>query len=100
MKQELSLVYKLLRYLNSPLLGLRNEVRGIIHAITLIGEKEFRRWVSIVAIVSMAGDKSPELIRTALTRAYFCEEISEAVHMAAQKADLFLLGLLSIRTPS
>jgi len=96
LKQEPSLVYKLLRYLNSPLLGLRNEVRSISHAITLIGEKEFRRWVSIVAIVSMAGDKSPELIRTALTRAYFCEEISEAIHMAAQKADLFLLGLLSI----
>jgi c-di-GMP-related signal transduction protein len=96
LKQEPSLVYKLLRYLNSPLLGLRNEVRSISHAISLIGEKEFRRWVSIVAIVSMAGDKSPELIRTALTRAYFCEEISETIGMPQQKSDLFLMGLLSV----
>jgi c-di-GMP-related signal transduction protein len=96
LKQEPSLVYKLLRYLNSPLLGLRNEVRGISHAISLIGETEFRRWVSIVAIVSMAGDKSPELIRTALTRAFFCEEISGSVGMSAQKSDLFLMGLLSV----
>jgi c-di-GMP-related signal transduction protein len=96
LKAEPSLVYKLLRYLNSPLLGLRNEIHSISNAISLLGEKEFRRWVSIVAIVSMAGDKSPELIRTALTRAFFCEEIAEPIGMSSQKSDLFLLGLLSV----
>lgn len=96
LKQEPSLVYKLLRYLNSPLLGLRNEVRGISHAVSLIGEKEFRRWVSVVAVVSMAGDKPPELIRTALTRAYCCEELSAPLGMSLQRPDLFLMGLLSV----
>jgi EAL and modified HD-GYP domain-containing signal transduction protein len=96
LKLEPSLVYKLLRYLNSPLLGMRSEVRSISQAVSLMGEKDFRRWVSIVAIVSMAGDKSPELIRTAVTRAYFCEEISETIGMSAQKSDLFLMGLLSV----
>jgi EAL and modified HD-GYP domain-containing signal transduction protein len=96
LKQKPSLVYKLLRYLNSPLLGLRNEIHSISCAITLIGEKEFRRWASIVAIVSMAGDKPPELIRTALTRAYCCEEISEVSGLSPQKSDLFLMGLLSV----
>ncbi len=96
LKQEPSLVYKLLRYLNSPLLGLRREVRSIPQAISMIGEKEFRRWVSIVTLVDMAGDKSPELIRTALTRAYFCEEVSAPIGMVAQKSDLFLMGLLSV----
>jgi c-di-GMP-related signal transduction protein len=96
LKREPALVYKLLRYLNSPLLGLRNEIRSITHAIALIGEKEFRRWVSIVCLVSMAEDKSPELVRTALTRAYFCEGISTSIGMSAQKSDLFLMGLLSV----
>lgn len=96
LKQEPSLVYKLLRYVNSPILALRTEVRSITKAISLIGEIEFRRWVSIVAFVSMAGDKPPELIRTALTRAYFCEEISQPIHMTPHAADLFLMGLLSM----
>ncbi len=96
LKQEPSLVYKLLRYLNSPLLGLRTEVRSVSHAISLLGEKDFSRWVSIVCIVSMAGDKSPELIRVALTRAYFCEGIAKSIGMSAQKSDLFLMGLLSV----
>lgn len=63
LKQEPSLVYKLLRYLNSPLLALRAEIHKIRDAIQLLGECEFRRWVSIVAIVSMSSDKPNELIR-------------------------------------
>jgi len=96
LKNDPSIIYKLLRYLNSPLLGLRGEVHGVRDAIALLGDREFRRWVSIVAIVVMAGDKPPELIRTALTRAFFCEAISQPIGIAAQGSDLFLMGLLSV----
>lgn len=96
LKQEPSLLYRLLRYLNSPVLGLRGEVRSVREALALLGEEEFRRWVSIFAIVAMSGGKPPELVRTALTRAYFCEEFSPAAGLADKKATLFLLGLLSI----
>jgi len=44
----------------------------------------------------MSSDKPHELIRTALTRAYYCEEISKHVRMAAKSSDLFLMGLLSV----
>jgi c-di-GMP-related signal transduction protein len=96
LKREPALVYRLLCFLNSPLLGFRSEIRNIHHALTLMGEKEFRRWVSIVAVVSMAEDKPPELVRTALTRGYFCEEISSSIGLDSQKSDLFLMGLLSV----
>jgi c-di-GMP-related signal transduction protein len=75
---------------------LRIEIRGIREAIALLGEREFRRWVSIVAIVSMASDKAPELVRTTLARAYFCEDLSRLIGMSAQSSDLFLMGLLSV----
>ncbi|HKT47788.1 MAG TPA: HDOD domain-containing protein [Candidatus Acidoferrales bacterium] len=96
LKAEPSLVYKLLRYLNSPIVGLRVEVHSIREAIALIGEIELRRWISIVAVVAMASDKSSELVRTALTRAYFCEEFARLLAMTDQSADLFLMGLLSV----
>jgi EAL and modified HD-GYP domain-containing signal transduction protein len=96
LKNDPSIIYKLLRYLNSPLVELRGEGRGVQDAITLLGDNEFRRWVSIVAIVVMAGDKPPELIRTALTRAFFCEAISQPIGIPAQSSDLFLMGLLSV----
>jgi c-di-GMP-related signal transduction protein len=96
LKNDPSMVYKLLRYLNSPLLGLRGDVRSVRDAISLLGETEFRRWVSIVAVVTMAADKPPELIRIALTRAFFCEEIARPLGMTPQRSDLFLMGLLSV----
>ncbi|HUI73830.1 MAG TPA: HDOD domain-containing protein [Candidatus Acidoferrum sp.] len=95
-RQDPSLTYRLLRYLNSPLKGFRSEINNIRHAITLLGEVEFRRWVAIVAVVSLSGGKPPELVRTALTRAYFCEEIARPAGMAAKGPDLFLMGLLSV----
>src|SRR5208283_3525123 len=78
LKREPSLLYRLLRYLNSPLLGLRTEVHSVRQALSLLGEQEFRRWVSIFAVVTMSSGKPPELVRTALTRAYFCEEFSHS----------------------
>ena len=96
LKSDPSLVYRLLRYLNSPLLGLRAEIHSVSKAITLLGEIEFRRWISILAIVAMAGDKPPELIRTALTRGFFCEALSHPAGLSHQSSDLFLLGLLSV----
>jgi len=96
LKQEPALVYKLLRYLNSPLMGFRNEVHGVRDAIVLLGEIGFRRWISIVALVSMAEGKPPELIHTALLRAHFCEELSRLAGGARGHSDFFLMGLLSV----
>ncbi len=96
LKKDPSLLYRLLRYLNSPILGLRSEVNSIRQAVERLGEKEFRRWASIFAVISMMDGNSPELIRTALTRAYFCEEFSSQVGLAAQSSTLFMMGLLSI----
>jgi c-di-GMP-related signal transduction protein len=96
LKQEPSLLYRLLRYLNSPILGLRSEVRSVRHAIVLLGQNEFRRWASIFAIISMSAGKSPELIRTALIRAFFCEELAAAAGLREKGSSLFLMGLLSV----
>jgi c-di-GMP-related signal transduction protein len=96
LKHEASLLYRLLRYLNSPLLGIRGEIHSIRQALALLGDNEFRRWVSIFSVVAMSGDKPPELVRTALTRAYFCEDFSASIGLADKKSAMFLMGLLSI----
>ena len=96
LKQEPSLLYRLLRYLNSPAIGLRAEVHGIRHALTLLGETEFRRWVSIFAVIALSSGKPPELIHTALTRAFFCEDFSAPAGFRDKSALMFLMGLLSV----
>ena len=100
LKGDPALVYKLLRYLNSWLVAVRGEIHSIREAIALLGEKEFRRWISVLAVVAMASDKPHELIRTALTRAFFCEALARTLagssSVSPQSSDLFLMGLLSV----
>jgi c-di-GMP-related signal transduction protein len=95
-KMDPSLLYRLLRYLNSPVLGLHSEVNNVGQALSLLGKQEFRRWVSIFAVIALSSGKPPELVRTALTRAFFCEELSDSAGMHDSQANLFLMGLLSI----
>lgn len=92
-KQETSVCYRLLRYLNSPLFGFAREIRTVRHAMTILGERELRRWIRLVITVGAAEQKCSELILMALARARFCELISKKVKT---ENDLFLLGLLSM----
>ena len=40
-KSDPTLYYRLLRFLNSPLFGIRGEVRTVRQAFTLMGDDEF-----------------------------------------------------------
>jgi len=52
-----------------------------------------RRWVRLLVTLTASSDKSPELVISALTRARFCELMSQQMN---RSGDLFLLGLLSL----
>lgn len=92
-KQETSICYRLLRYLNSPLFGFSLEIKSVRHAMAILGERELRHWIRLVVMVSAAEQKCSELILMGLARARFCELLSKRLQSAS---DLFLMGLLSI----
>jgi EAL and modified HD-GYP domain-containing signal transduction protein len=95
-KHEASLTYKLLRYLNSAAFGLRAEIRSIPHALSLLGERELRKWIAVVSVGVMADGKPDELMTVPLVRGRFCELLAPLAGMAGHANDLFLLGLLSV----
>jgi EAL and modified HD-GYP domain-containing signal transduction protein len=93
LKQEASLSYRLLRYLNSPVFGFALEIKSIRHAMAVLGEREMRRWIRLVVTVGAAEQTCNELVLMGLARARFCELLSNRVRA---DTDLFLMGLLSI----
>ncbi|HEX4426840.1 MAG TPA: HDOD domain-containing protein [Terriglobales bacterium] len=93
-KSEASLCYRLLRYLNSAAFGFSNEIHSVRHALSMLGEREARRWIRLVATLAAGQDKSSELVLSALVRARFCELLSPKVPHG--ESDLFLMGLLSM----
>jgi c-di-GMP-related signal transduction protein len=97
-KQDLSLSYRLLKYINSPLFGMRSEIRSVRHALTLLGERDIRRWSMLAALSGMAPDKPTELLETGLLRARFCETLSGVLGPDARDCadEMFLVGLFSV----
>jgi EAL and modified HD-GYP domain-containing signal transduction protein len=93
-KREASVLYRLLRYLNSPAFGFATTIRSVRHALAILGEREVRRWIRLVALVSAGMQKSSDLVLCALVRARFCELLSPRI--GNTESDLFLLGLLSM----
>ncbi len=92
-KQETSICYRLLRYLNSPLFGFSLEIKSVRHAMAVLGERELRRWIRLVVAVGAAEQSCSELVLMGLVRARFCELLSPKL---CSDGDLFLLGLLSV----
>ncbi len=95
-KQEVSLSYKLLRYINSAFFSLRNQITSIKQALVLLGEKEIKNWISLVALAGMGNDKPEELAVQSIIRAKFCQVLAPYAGLAQKAEDLFLLGLLSM----
>ena len=93
LKQEASISYRLLRYLNSPVFGFALEIKSIRHAMAVLGEREIRRWVRLVVAVGAAEQRCSELVLMGLARGRFCELLSNRLQ---SNTDLFLMGLLSI----
>ena len=93
-KSEAALCYRLLRYLNSAAFGLSAEIRSVQHALAILGEREVRRWIRLVATLGAGQGKPSDLVLAALVRARFCELLSPNV--AHGDSDLFLMGMLSL----
>ncbi len=93
-KSEASVCYRLLRYLNSAVFGFRKEIHSVKHALSLLGERDLRKWIRLVAAVGAGQDKTSDLVLSALVRGRFGELLSP--HVRHGESDLFLMGLLSL----
>ena len=94
LSQDVSLSYKLLRYTNSAVCGLKREVESIRHAAVLVGLERMRIWASLILFSGME-DKPRDLIVTGATRARVCEKLAETLEITHPER-CFLVGLFSV----
>ena len=95
-ERDVAISYKLLRYINSAYFRRVSEVTSIRQAIVLMGERGIRRFLSLIAMASLASDKPDELVRASIVRARFCETLGDIGPPGADRAELFTLGLFSL----
>jgi len=92
--QDVSLSYKLLRYINSAYFNLSRRIESIQHAVVLLGIRNVRSWATLISLANIDDHRS-DLITIALERAKMCELLAEALHVK-QKESGFTVGLLSV----
>jgi c-di-GMP phosphodiesterase len=93
---DVSLSYRLLRYVNSPAFGLSRNVASIEEAVLLVGHAGLHRWLCIALLASTDGRRvSRALQEVSLARARLLETLATHAGRDPPQA-LFTVGLLSI----
>jgi EAL and modified HD-GYP domain-containing signal transduction protein len=92
--QNVSLSYKLLRYINSAMCGLERRVESIRHATVLVGLEKMRIWASLI-VLSGFEETPREVLVTGVMRARMCEQIATSLHLPHPERH-FLVGLFSV----
>jgi EAL and modified HD-GYP domain-containing signal transduction protein len=91
------LTFKLLRYINSPGVGLLQKINEIQQALMLLGRDRFYRWLSLLLFDSKKpGYNENVLTEQALTRARFMEMLAGKGRAPTNSDQLFLTGLFSL----
>ncbi|MBU0993885.1 MAG: HDOD domain-containing protein [Proteobacteria bacterium] len=95
MTQDVSISYKLLRYINSAFFRVSQEITSIKQAALYLGQDELRRFVSLIAMSKIASRKPEELVRHACVKARFCEAAGKKSNTGVDPNELFMVGLFS-----
>jgi EAL and modified HD-GYP domain-containing signal transduction protein len=94
LKRDAALTYRLLRFVNSPLCAVRQEVSSIQAALIAVGEEAFRRILTLAITSELCSEQPPEVLRMAFVRGRFCELAAELCEL--DPTEQYLLGMLSL----
>ncbi|HAS90030.1 MAG TPA: diguanylate phosphodiesterase [Desulfovibrio sp.] len=95
---DVSVSYRLLKFMNSPAFGLPNEINSIQQAIALIGYRKLAGWLRMILLSDMSsGPAGNELAFLSIKRAKFLELVCRDMKNCPLSAEsMFMLGLFSL----
>jgi len=96
LKQNISISFKLLRYINSAGFGLANQIESFRHAVTLIGYDKLNKWLSLLLVTASHDQAAAALMQTAIARGHFMELVAAGAIERSQLDNLFITGSFSL----
>ncbi|WP_044128968.1 EAL and HDOD domain-containing protein [Vibrio parahaemolyticus] len=95
-EQESTLTYQTLKLVNTRRQSNKKpEIKSVKQALVYLGEQHVRRYVCLLAIGKLGKNKPAELVKMALTRSRFFEQIATLTPYKREREEVFLMGLLS-----
>lgn len=95
LKHDAALTYRLLRYINSPSVGMAVEIHSLRHAVAMLGYSPLYRWLSLLLATSNKAS-SPFMMKKAILRGRFVELMGQGMLPASEADNLFVAGMFSL----
>lgn len=96
LKQDPLLAFRILRYLNSPALGLSHRIDSLSQALVILGRQRLTRWLAVLLFsVHEPNFGDWLMVEGALTRGKLMEELGKRIMRDQPTDPLFLTGIFS-----
>jgi EAL and modified HD-GYP domain-containing signal transduction protein len=94
-EKDVGLAFKLMRFINNPLFNKRHKIETLDHALRYLGQVELKKFIALLAIANLKGNKPIDLLVSSLARAHFCKLLSAAMGLKQDPPTSFIIGLFS-----
>ena len=96
-RHDPALSVRLLRYVNSPGMGLMNKVGGIEQALMVMGQDKLYRWLTLILFTGgQAQELDQAVLENALVRGRVAEQLAGRALFAKARDEIFVAGLFSL----
>lgn len=97
LRTEPVVTFKLLRYINSPSIGLTQKITDVSQALVVLGTEKFHRWLSLLLFDFKKSSFHESVLKEqVLARARFMEMIAGRGRVPGDTDLLFITGLFSL----
>lgn len=95
-QRDVSLSYKILKYVNSAAIGVRTKINSVRQALAMLGRSNMEKLITLVLLKGLGADKPNELIVTSIIRGRFAELVAAHLNLRGQTSTAFLIGMFSL----
>jgi EAL and modified HD-GYP domain-containing signal transduction protein len=96
-RHDPALSVRLLRYVNSPGMGLMNKIGGIEQALMVMGQDKLYRWLTLILFTGgKTQDLDQAVLENALVRGRVAEQLAGRALFAKARDEIFVAGLFSL----
>jgi EAL and modified HD-GYP domain-containing signal transduction protein len=96
LKNDPTLAFRLVRYINSAAFGLRVEISSFRHAIMMLGYQKLKRWLALLLASASSDPNMKPVMFAAVRRGLFMEELVRSAGDEQMGSELFICGVFSL----
>jgi EAL and modified HD-GYP domain-containing signal transduction protein len=96
LKNDPTLAFRLIRYINSPGFGLSVEIGSFRHALMILGYHKLKRWLALLLASASKDVNMKPVMFAAVRRGLIMEELVKGSGDAELRGELFICGVFSL----